>query len=85
MLEAHIQVTLKPSVLDTQGKAIHSALHSLKFKAVNEVRAGKYFLVRSDEDNLETFTAEVRKMCDQVLVNPIIETYSFTIQEMSKA
>ncbi|GEN53741.1 phosphoribosylformylglycinamidine synthase subunit PurS [Halobacillus litoralis] len=79
MRKVKIHITLKEGVLDPQGKAVHNSLQSLEYNNVQDVRVGKYMEVMvEDSDNLE---AEIDRMCDQLLANPVIENYSYTIEE----
>ncbi|MBX0359431.1 phosphoribosylformylglycinamidine synthase subunit PurS [Halobacillus sp. Nhm2S1] len=79
MRKVKIHITLKEGVLDPQGKAVHNSLQSLEYSNVQDVRVGKYMEVMvEDSDNLE---AEIDRMCDQLLANPVIENYSYTIEE----
>ncbi|MYL50507.1 phosphoribosylformylglycinamidine synthase subunit PurS [Halobacillus litoralis] len=79
MRKVKIHITLKEGVLDPQGKAVHNSLQSLQYNNVQDVRVGKYMEVMvEDSDNLE---AEIDRMCDQLLANPVIENYSYTIEE----
>lgn len=80
MNEAKVVVTLKKSVLDPQGKAILNALHSLGFKDVTDVRTGKYFEVKFSGADKSAAEEKVKKMCDQLLANPVIEEYSSAVQ-----
>jgi phosphoribosylformylglycinamidine synthase len=71
-MKVRILVTLKPGVLDPQGKAIHHALDGLGFKGVQDVRAGKLIeLDLADGADDET----VDRMCRQLLANTVIENY----------
>jgi phosphoribosylformylglycinamidine synthase len=74
-MKAKVFVTLKPGVLDPQGKAIEHALGGLGFEGVNEVRQGKVIeldLAASDRTKAE---AEVESMCKKLLANTVIENY----------
>ena len=78
-MKALIYVTLKPSVLDPQGKAVRGGLHSLGFMETEDVRVGKYIeltLAGTDRDQAE---ARVRQMCEKLLANTVIEQYRFEI------
>ena len=78
-MKARVFVTLKPSVFDPQGKTIADALHSLGYKGVGDVRQGKYFeleLTAGSADEARQLAAEV---ADQVLANPVIESYRVEI------
>jgi phosphoribosylformylglycinamidine synthase len=71
-MKARVFVTLKPGVLDPQGKAIHHALDGLGFSGVNDVRAGK--LIELDLAD-GTTADEVEAMCRKLLANTVIENY----------
>jgi phosphoribosylformylglycinamidine synthase len=75
-MKAKVYVTLKPSVLDPQGKAIHHSAELLGFENVADIRQGKYFEIALGSDLSET---EARTTAEQiakdVLANPVIEDY----------
>ncbi|HZV18676.1 MAG TPA: phosphoribosylformylglycinamidine synthase subunit PurS [Sphingobium sp.] len=75
-MKARIFVTLKPGVLDPQGKAIQHALAGLGFGGVNDVRAGR--LIELDLAD-GTDEAEIDAMCRQLLANTVIENYRVEI------
>jgi phosphoribosylformylglycinamidine synthase PurS subunit len=79
---AEIRVLLKPSVNDPQGLSIRNALHTLGFAGVEDVRAGKLIQVRLLADDRQAAEAAVERMGSQLLANPVIETYSFTLDEL---
>ncbi|HXF39523.1 MAG TPA: phosphoribosylformylglycinamidine synthase subunit PurS [Blastocatellia bacterium] len=75
-MKAKIFVTLKPSVLDPQGKAIHHAVETIGFHGIQDVRQGKYFEVTVNGAlSAEEARAEIERMARDVLANPIIEDY----------
>ena len=71
-MKARVFITLKPGVLDPQGKAIHHALEGLGFGGVNDVRAGK--LIELDMED-GTSDGDVEEMCRKLLANTVIENY----------
>jgi phosphoribosylformylglycinamidine synthase len=80
-MKAHVYVTLKTSVLDAQGQTIHNALRKLGYSDVAAVRQGKYFVLSlADGLTNDAARAEVDRIAKEVLTNPIIEEYSFTIE-----
>ena len=79
-MKARVFVTLKPGVLDPQGKAIHHALEGLGFSGVNDVRAGKLIELDLSED---TSVSEIEDMCRKLLANTVIE--NFRIEHMETA
>lgn len=77
---AKIHVTLKPGVLDPQGKAAQESLHTLGFQGVDDVRIGKYIELKlTDDANVEQ---QVEEMCKKLLVNTVVENYSYTVEEV---
>ena len=75
-MKAKIFVTLKPSVLDPQGKAIHHAVETIGFRGIQDVRQGKYFEITIDDSlSPEEARAQIERMATDVLANPIIEDY----------
>ena len=79
--QAQIHVTLKKSVLDPQGKTVLHALETLGFKESKDIRVGKYFEVTLEAADEKKAGDSVRKICEQVLINPVIEDYSFTLKK----
>jgi phosphoribosylformylglycinamidine synthase len=75
-MKAKIYVTLKPSVLDPQGKAIHHAVETIGYNGIADVRQGKYFEIRlGDGMSGEEARAIVERLAHDVLANPVIEDY----------
>ena len=75
-MKAKIFVTLKPSVLDPQGKAIHHAIETIGFHGIQDVRQGKYFEITINGAlSPDEAQAEIERMARDVLANPIIEDY----------
>ena len=71
-MKLRIFVTLKPGVLDPQGKAIHKALDGLGFAGVNDVRQGKLIELDVADDMAD---AQVDEMCRKLLANTVIENF----------
>jgi len=80
MMKAKVYVTLKPGVLDPQGKAIHHSVELLGINQIEDIRQGKYFEIALDENISEAdarSTAE--NIAKNVLANPVIEDYRVEI------
>ena len=77
-MKARIFVTLKPGVLDPQGKAIHHALEGLGFDGVSDVRAGKLIELDLADGTSET---DIEAMCRKLLANTVIE--NFKIEQLA--
>lgn len=79
-MKAKVYVTLKPSVLDPQGKAIHHSVELLGFEKINDVRQGKYFEIALDAALTDAEARETaEKIAKDVLANPVIEDYRVEI------
>jgi phosphoribosylformylglycinamidine synthase len=79
-MKARVFVTLKPGVLDPQGKAIHHALEGLGFSGVQDVRAGKLIELELAEGTSDT---AIEDMCRKLLANTVIE--NFRIERLETA
>lgn len=71
-MKVRIVVTLKPGVLDPQGKAIHHSLEGLGFTGINDVRAGKVIELDVAEG---TTDEDLDAMCRKLIANTVIENY----------
>jgi phosphoribosylformylglycinamidine synthase subunit PurS len=80
-MKAQVFVSLKRTVLDPQGKTIHSALSKMGYKGVNEVRQGKFFEIDLGGLSKDQATAEVERIAREVLTNPVIEEYRYQLQD----
>lgn len=80
-MKAKVYVTLKPSVLDPQGKAIHHSVELMGYGGIRDVRQGKYFEIAL-EDTLDEARAreEAERVARDVLSNPVIEDYRVEIE-----
>ncbi|MGC9291507.1 MAG: phosphoribosylformylglycinamidine synthase subunit PurS [Acidobacteriaceae bacterium] len=79
-MKAHVYVTLRSTVLDPQGQAIHGALRKMQYQGVEDVRQGKYFqLTLSDSLTLAEAQGEVERIAREVLVNPVMEEYTYRL------
>ena len=79
-MKAKVHITLKPGVLDPQGKAIEQALANLGFAGVDGVRQGKYLELELAETDAAAARAEVEAMCVKLLANTVIENYAIDIE-----
>lgn len=87
-MKAHVYVTLKRTVLDAQGQTVADALRRMNYRGVTDVRQGKYFLLTLDQpaqgaDSAAVEAAaraEVDRIAREVLVNPVIEEYTFRLE-----
>ena len=80
MKKARVQVTYKKGVLDPEGQTVMQSLTSLWFKGIEDVRIGKYIEIDfSSNQNEQNDIENIKKMCDELLVNLVIEKYEVEI------
>jgi phosphoribosylformylglycinamidine synthase PurS subunit len=79
-MKIRIYITLKKAVLDIQGKAIENSLvKNLGFSQISNVRQGKLVEIDINETDAQKIEEIVAKLCDQILVNKVIENYTFEV------
>lgn len=71
-MQVRIDISLKPGVLDPQGRAVHHALEGMGFTSVNDVRIGRVVELTVADD---TTDEQLDAMCRQLLANQVIEDY----------
>ena len=71
-MKVRVIVSLKPGVLDPQGRAVHHALEGLGFSGIADVRVGRLIELEVAD---ATSDAELEAMCRQLLANQVIENY----------
>jgi phosphoribosylformylglycinamidine synthase len=74
-----VDVMPKSEILDPQGKAVLGALPRLGFEGVTDVRQGKRFELEIEGDLTDARLAEVEKMAETLLSNPVIEDYAVRV------
>jgi phosphoribosylformylglycinamidine synthase len=76
-----VYVTLKPTLLDAQGRTVEGALHSLGYEDVANVRIGKVIEMEIGEagDDEAVLRARVAGICDKLLANPVTESYRIEV------
>ena len=83
MARVVVDVMPKHEILDPQGKAVHGALPRLGFTGVSDVRQGKRFELEIDGELTEERLAEVHKMAETLLSNPVIEDFEVHVEGSS--
>ncbi len=79
-MKARVHVFYKDSVFDPQGNTLAQSLRKVGFNGVKDVRVGRVIDVQLDDKvNKDQATRDVRKMCDQLLANPVIESYKYEL------
>lgn len=74
-----VYVMPRADLLDPQGKAVGGALKQLGFVAVSDVRVGKLIEVAFEADDSDAALAQLREMCEKLLVNPITEDFDYIL------
>jgi phosphoribosylformylglycinamidine synthase len=76
-----VDVMPKPEILDPQGKAVQGALPRLGFQGVSDVRQGKRFELEIEGEPTPELLADVERMAELLLSNPVIEDYTVSLIE----
>lgn len=84
MFHSKINVTLRSSILDPQGKAVEHGIHSLGLTGVEHVRIGKYIEFDVKAGSKEEAERITRETCEKLLANPVMEDYTYTIVQVEK-
>ena len=78
-MKATILVRPKPGILDPQGEAVQSSLRQLGL-TVDEARVGRVIDLELDDGDAEAARAELERACEQLLANPLIESYEIALR-----
>ena len=81
MYKATLRITLRPSILDPQGKAVHHALHNLGYDAVEDVRAGKLVELRIATDDRAEAERIATEAGQKLLANEVMEDFTVEVEE----
>ena len=81
-MKATVLVRPKQGILDPQGQAVESSLRQLGF-SVDEARVGRVVDLEVEATDPQAARAEVERMCEQLLANPLIESYEIELSEAS--
>ena len=74
-----VNISLKEGVLDPEGQAIKNSLSNLGFENLNDVRTGKQIILNFEKIDENEAILATKKMCEDLLVNTVIETYKINI------
>jgi phosphoribosylformylglycinamidine synthase PurS subunit len=77
-MKATVLVRPKPGILDPQGEAVETSLRQLGF-AVEGARIGRVVDLELEDGDPEQARAELERMCERLLANPLIESYEITV------
>lgn len=85
MYKATVRITLRPSILDPQGKAIHHALDSLGYEAVEDVRSGKLVELTVATGDAAEAERVAREAAEKLLANPVMEDFTVVVEPLEPA
>ncbi|MEM7070479.1 MAG: phosphoribosylformylglycinamidine synthase subunit PurS [Pseudomonadota bacterium] len=78
-MKAEISIYLKASILDPQGQAIASSLKALGHNHISDIRVGRLIHLEMESEDQQKNIAQIHQMCQQLLVNEVMESYSLRI------
>ena len=81
MAKVTVFVTLKPTLLDTQGRTVENAVHNLGYPEVTGVRIGKIIEMDIAAENAEAVRSRAAVLCEKLLANPVTESYRIEVGE----
>lgn len=84
MYLAKVVIRLRESILDPQGKAVEHSLKSLGYNAILDTRIGKYVELKIAAKSEEQARALVEGACEKLLANPVMEDYSYEVEELKE-
>lgn len=79
-MKVTVNISLKPGVLDPQGRAIENSLMSLGYQDVDHVSTGKQIILEMNETDPARAIQKCAKMCETLLVNTVIEDYEISVE-----
>jgi len=79
-VKATVLVRPKAGILDPQGEAVESSLRQLGFP-VGEARVGRVIDLEVSTEDPSAARAEIERMCERLLANPLIESYEIELAE----
>jgi phosphoribosylformylglycinamidine synthase len=77
---AEVHVSLRSGIADPEGQTIGSALRSLGYDSVTEVRSGKLMRISFEAHGADAAEAAVAEMCRRLLANPVMETATWELR-----
>ena len=80
--KAEITVMPLKELLDPQGKAVLHGLHNLSFDKIEDVRVGKHIHIEVDAASIEEANTIVEEACKKLLTNPVMESYTYSVEEL---
>lgn len=78
-----VEIVPRRGLLDPQGKAVSDALHTLGFLTVSDVRVGRHLVLDTDAADADAARADVQRMCEQLLANPVTEDFHIGLAELA--
>jgi phosphoribosylformylglycinamidine synthase len=83
MYKANVRITLRPSILDPQGKATRQALNSLSYASIDRVRMGKFVEMWIEEADESEARRVAVAACEKLLANPVMEDFEIELEAVA--
>jgi phosphoribosylformylglycinamidine synthase len=80
MYKATISITLRPSILDPEGKTVHHALTNLGYDGIEQVRMGKRAELWIEAESEEEARQMATEACEKLLANPVTENFEIALE-----
>jgi len=79
LFTSKINISIRKTILDPQGKVVEHSLKSLGFTSIEDTRIGKYIELKINAESKEEAERISKEACDKLLANPVMEDYSFDV------
>ncbi|MDP7194340.1 MAG: phosphoribosylformylglycinamidine synthase subunit PurS [Dehalococcoidia bacterium] len=84
IFQSTIYVKYKSGISDPESINILSALDKLSFDSVKNLSTGKFFEIKIESKDLKTAHKEIKEICNQLLINPVIEQFEYKVSEFNQ-
>ena len=80
-----VEINVMPlkALLDPQGKAVTQSMNNIGYNTVENVRIGKHITLEISASDKKSAQKKVEEACTKILSNPIMESYEYTLSELT--
>ena len=84
IFQSTIYIKYKEGISDPESINILSSLDKLGFESVKNLSTGKFFEIKIESKDLKSADEEIKQICNQLLINPVIEQFEYKISEFNQ-
>ncbi|MSP64736.1 MAG: phosphoribosylformylglycinamidine synthase subunit PurS [Ignavibacteria bacterium] len=82
--KATIEIMLRETILDVQGKAVEQAIHTFGDNGINKVRVGKKITFSLSAETQINAENAVKTICEKLLANPVMEDFNYQVEQLNQ-